>query len=140
MKRGIEMVTTVDFRRLSALLDDETGLDDTLSILMEKLARAAIIDPVEAPPDLVTMNSTIEGTTPDPRASSDAGRRTLTLAYPREANIGKGRISVYAPLGAELLGARAGQVVTWKGVDCVVRQLLVDRILYQPEACGDWNL
>lgn len=140
MKRNLEMVTSVDYRRLAALLDDASDHDDILSILEYKLGRASIIDPIKAPPDLITMNSTIVGAAPEATDTGDDERRTLTLVYPREANIGAGKISIYAPLGAELLGVRAGQVVTWKGIDGIARSLVVEKLVYQPEASGDWHL
>lgn len=140
MERKIEMITTTDYRRLTSLLDDKKSLDATLSNLEDKLARATVVEPNDAPGDLVTMNSTFIGTTPDAHDDAEIGARTLTLVYPREANIGEGRISIYASLGAELLGSRAGQLVAWKGTDGVMRKLLIDRIVYQPEASGDWHL
>jgi regulator of nucleoside diphosphate kinase len=138
MKRRTELLTTLDYRRISMLLEDEIGWDAALAALEEKLSRASVVEPAEAPADLVTMNSKVVGCGADGQPSED--RRTMTLVYPREANIGEGRISVYAPLGVELLGARAGQTVAWKGVDGAVRRIVIEKILYQPEANGDWHL
>jgi regulator of nucleoside diphosphate kinase len=43
----------------------------------------------------------------------DSGEETTyTLVFPQQADIDRRRISVLAPLGAALLGRRAGQIVT----------------------------
>ncbi len=140
MSRRIVMVTKTDFLRLSALLHDGTEDDDVALALEEKLSRAAIVEPRRAPSDLVTMNSRLLGTVRLGGTGPREAPRTYTLVYPREADISEGRISIFAPLGAELLGVRAGQEATWTGRDGAKRTLLVDEVLYQPEATGDWHL
>lgn len=142
MKQKLEMVTTMDQHRLISLLDSKVNLDSTLSLLDDKLASAAIIEPSSAPSDLITMNSTLLALMVDgPNdGSNQEGPRKLTLVYPREANLTDGRISVFTPLGTKLLGVRAGDLVTWTGRDDIARQMMIDKIVYQPEASGDWHL
>jgi regulator of nucleoside diphosphate kinase len=62
-----------------------------------------------------------------------------TLAYPEEADLAQGTLSVLAPLGTALLGTRAGQIVHVRAPGGV-RRLRVERIVYQPEAAGDLHL
>jgi regulator of nucleoside diphosphate kinase len=64
---------------------------------------------------------------------------TYTLVYPDEADIDDGKLSVLAPLGAALLGTRAGRVVE-VAAPAGPRRVKVERVLYQPEAVGDYHL
>ena len=64
---------------------------------------------------------------------------TYTLVYPEEADIDEGRLSVLAPLGTALLGSRNGQTIVVNAPGGR-RRLKVERILYQPEAAGDYHL
>jgi transcription elongation factor GreB len=52
------------------------------------------------------------GATVDVRVDAGASRR-FTIVGADEADVAAGRISVNSPLGSALLGARAGDVVTW---------------------------
>ena len=38
----------------------------------------------------------------------------MTLVYPEEADISKGKISVLTPIGTALIGLRAGHSITWE--------------------------
>jgi regulator of nucleoside diphosphate kinase len=63
----------------------------------------------------------------------------VTIVLPWEADPQSGCVSVLAPLGTALLGARIGETVTWStgGTD---RRLRIEELLYQPEAAGDFHL
>jgi regulator of nucleoside diphosphate kinase len=62
-----------------------------------------------------------------------------TLVYPDEADFNAGKVSVLAPMGTALLGARAGQVVEFDAPGGR-RRMKVVKILDQPEAAGDVHL
>ena len=62
-----------------------------------------------------------------------------TLVFPDDADINAGKLSVLAPLGTALLGARAGQVVEFAAPGGT-RRLRVEKVLYQPEAAGHLHL
>ena len=64
---------------------------------------------------------------------------TYTLVYPDDADINAKRLSIFAPLGAALLGSRTGEVVSFE-VPAGTRRLRIERILYQPEAAGHFHL
>jgi regulator of nucleoside diphosphate kinase len=57
---------------------------------------------------------------------------------PLAANFERGRISVLAPLGIAILGQRVGDVVAVRAPGGV-RKLLIENVLYQPEAAGDFH-
>jgi len=49
-----------------------------------------------------------------------------------------GKISVLVPLGTALLGFRKGDVVEWK-VPGGLRKFKIKKVLYQPEAAGNFE-
>ena len=61
------------------------------------------------------------------------------LVFPSDADIDEGRLSVLAPLGTALLGARVGDLVE-VNAPAGVRRIKVEKVLYQPEAAGDFHL
>lgn len=139
-ERNKKMITAVDFKRLSAILLDDAVEETAAERLQDKLTQFNIVSTQAAPPDLVTMNSKVRGLLKNGKTTPAGNVRVFTLVYPRAADISDGRISVMAPLGIELLGARRGEVIAWRTRDGAARELLVEDILYQPEASGDWHL
>jgi regulator of nucleoside diphosphate kinase len=61
------------------------------------------------------------------------------VVFPSEADSEQGKISILAPVGTALLGYRVGDTVEWK-LPGGLRRLKIERILYQPEAAGDYHL
>ena len=49
------------------------------------------------------------------------------------------RVSILAPIGTAIIGYRVGDAVEWE-VPAGIRRLKVEKILYQPEAAGDYDL
>ena len=81
------------------------------------------------PADLVTMGSRVEYCEQG-RDSSEI----VTLAYPGEREIYDDAISVLTPIGAALLGLRAGQSICFAGPDGRPVTITVMRVIDQPEA------
>jgi regulator of nucleoside diphosphate kinase len=79
------------------------------------------------------MNSSIEVRDLDSGEIYD-----FELCYHRDADGCNGKLSVLAPLGLALLGTRVGDIVEWP-VPAGMRRLKILKVLYQPEAAGDWN-
>ena len=130
-------VTEFDLRRLDALFErirSQVKPPPTLSILERDLSRAVAVKPEEVPPTVITMNSEVEVVDLD-----TLERRCLTLVFPTMAGIESGRISVLAPLGTALLGSSEGARVEWH-TPRGVRRLQVERVLYQPEAAGRFDI
>ena len=53
---------------------------------------------------------------------------TVTLVYPRDADISRGRVSVLTPVGAALIGVSAGDSITWETRTGELRKLTVLKI------------
>lgn len=92
-------------------------------------ATALFVDSAEMPPDIVTMNTTVECTTSDGTDTHE-----WTLVYPREADYQRGRLSVLSPTGIALLGARCGQVIMCLPPSGVPVHYVIEKILLQPES------
>jgi len=131
------VITEADFDRLKAMMDSPVYRSIhamRLASLQEELNRSKVFHAEKVPRNVVTMHSRVRvwdlGT-----EESD----TYTLVYPVDADIEEGKVSVLAPLGLALLGARVGQVVEFDAPGGL-RRLRIQKILYQPEAAGDFHL
>lgn len=132
------IISTLDYERLSLLLDSlrDPQQQQQAELLAAELERAQICDAAEMPPDVVTMNS---------RFTVQLGNgacRTLTLVYPKDLSIvtaGEEKVSVLAPVGAAVLGLRAGNSIHWPLPGGDNQQLQVQEVVYQPERSGDWH-
>lgn len=130
-------MTEFDLRRLDALFErirNQVRPPPTLSVLERELEEAIVVEPHEVPATVVTMNSQVEILDLETEE-----RRCLTLVFPSMAGIDTGSVSVLAPLGTALIGSRAGNLVRWHSPRGQ-RKLQVERVVYQPEAAGRFDL
>jgi regulator of nucleoside diphosphate kinase len=130
-------LTAFDCRRLDALFDrirKEVRPPSTLSVLEREVARATVVQPERVPPTVVTMNSQVELVDLD-----TLERRGLTVVFPPVEPVDTECVSVLAPLGTALLGSREGELLTLPAL-CGPKQLKIERVVYQPEASGRFDL
>ena len=129
------VVSSRDLSRLEALLDSPVLSRHPAAIaLMDELNRAEVLPPERVPADVVTMHSRVE--CEDIATGED---HVLTLVYPNEADVEKGRVSVLAPVGSALLGLSVGQSIEWEAPGGRTLKLRVRSVRYQPEAAGDFH-
>ena len=131
-------ITVFDMQRLEQLIEsasDKPSRDSRyLEELAEELLTAEGVDPTGIPPDVITMNSKVC------LQDLDSGEDLVyTLVFPGDADLESGRISVLAPVGTAMIGYRKGDRITWS-VPGGLKRLKVKKILYQPEAAGDFHL
>ena len=102
--------------------------------LQAELDRADVVPPEEIPPNVVTMNSTVQF------SIVETGKEfCLTLVYPRDADGSADKVSILAPVGSALLGLRAGQSIEWPVPGGRSARLVVLGVRYQPEAAGEYH-
>lgn len=105
-------ITGTDHTRLRRLIAQQRDLTEqdaaTLAGLSAELDRATVVPDDEIPEGVIRMNSAVEL-----ENLTDNSVLNVILAYPEEADIETGRISVLAPLGAGMLGFRAGDEFEW---------------------------
>ena len=131
-------ITQFDLKRLRKLLFDAQSTDYRKSEYLEKLQmeinRAEVVSPKDIPSDVVTMNSTVCIEDLDTKEEEIS-----TLVFPENADLSQGKISILAPIGTAMLGYEVGDSFEWD-VPAGKRRLRVKKILYQPEASGDYDL
>jgi regulator of nucleoside diphosphate kinase len=137
MSRQI-FITERDKQRLQKFINEakEFGScnQESLKELELELNRAQVVTSLKIPHDIITMNSKVL------LKDLDSGEEMIyTLVYPADADLMENKISVLAPVGTAILGFRKGDMVNWKVPGGLVR-LKVEKILYQPEAAGDYDL
>lgn len=131
-------ITRYDLERLNKLIDEaeDSFSQDRhyLEKLEDELSHAEVVLPEEIPNDVVTMNSRVCLVDQE-----NQEEKILTLVFPKDADISQGKISVLAPIGTAMLGYRTGSVFRWE-VPAGKKHFKVAKILYQPEAAGDYHL
>jgi regulator of nucleoside diphosphate kinase len=115
--------------RLTALATSGTGhVAGVADSLLRELERASVVPDTSVPPDVVRMNSVVLFRT------LGGEERSVALVFPGEADIGTGKISIMTPVGAALVGLRAGDSITWETRDGRKQMLTV--LSVQPPADG----
>lgn len=132
------VITEFDLERLEALVEKAARRSSregrNLDELEEELLKAEVVPSAGIPPDVITMNSRVC------LQDMDSGEEVVyTLAFPGDADLEQGKISVLAPVGTALIGYRTGDRIAWP-VPGGTKKLKVKKILYQPEACGHYHL
>ncbi len=114
-------LTAEDYKRLSALANAASSrMPDLAADLADEIARAHVLAKGRHPEHIVCMNSEIEF-----RDDTNGKVQKVTLVYPGEADISRGKVSVLTPVGTALIGLRSGHSITWETPTGQVRQLTV---------------
>ena len=95
-------------------------MPDVAAVLTEELDRARVLARGRVPEHTVCMGCEVEF-----RDDTTGKVQTVTLVYPDEADISKGKISVLTPIGTALIGLRAGHSITWQTRTGDLRRLTV---------------
>lgn len=138
MNRKI-IVTIKDLERLNKLVAQEREFgrsrDSIELIALEKeLARAVVVDEKDIPNHVITMNSKFTVINLETGESTD-----YTLVYPEVADVFEDKISIMAPIGTAVLGYGEGDTFDWHVPGGIVKYQ-IEKILYQPEASGNFEL
>jgi regulator of nucleoside diphosphate kinase len=123
--------SAADTKRLTTAIDHAAGcwLTDVphLDAFRSVVRRGHVVPPADVPTDVITMNSrfAVENVN-----TGEWGY--YALAYPEEAAIRRGWVSVLSPAGMALLGARVGEEVCWMST-AGPEVAKVRRLFHQPE-------
>lgn len=123
-------ITEFDKARLRRLVELERGAD--IFELAHEIERAIVVDPRKVAEDVITMNSKV-------LLQVDDDEREVVLVYPEDADDRVGKLSVCSGIGTAILGYKAGDAFRWRMTNrtCHIR---IEKVLYQPEAAGDFHL
>lgn len=129
-------ITQVDRNRLWKLIvaARKRGNADpqALKSLVAEIDRAIVLPSRQVSPDVITMNSRARLRLNDEPAE-------IALVYPTLADDRARRVSVISPVGTAVLGFREGDHVDWRGAGGQLK-IEIEKVLYQPEAAGDFHL
>ncbi|MEZ5149114.1 MAG: nucleoside diphosphate kinase regulator [Bacteroidales bacterium] len=138
MERSNITLSRLDFQRITRCIEEEKKLrtinDFEIQRLLYELTRAEITEPRKIPNNIITMNSEVE-------ISFLENQQTIRLkiVYPNEADIKDGKISIFSPIANALLGHKIGDIIEWV-VPAGGTKFKIEKILYQPEASGHFNV
>lgn len=119
-------------RMLVKLSSEKQKSGASVKKLEGELDRAVIVDSDQVSQDVITMNS---------KALLEFNHRNIavSLVYPKDANPQAMKLSIFSPLGMAIIGEREGNTVEWD-FSSGHSQIQIKKVLYQPEASGDYSL
>lgn len=119
-KPRIHMIDTQADALTTLALAKEDDLPEVSEMLLDEIGRATVHTAAKFPVDAVAMGSTVTY-----RDEATGNERTVSLVYPKDADINAGRISILTPIGAGLIGMQVGQSITWPDRDGKKRNLKI---------------
>ncbi|MHA7601657.1 bifunctional GNAT family N-acetyltransferase/nucleoside diphosphate kinase regulator [Alicycliphilus sp. T452] len=123
-------ITEIDQARLRNLVALEQGPD--VVELEHEIERAIVVDARQVARNVVTMNSKA-------LLHLDDEEMEVNLVYPQDADGSAGKLSVCSGVGTAILGYKEGDAIDWRIPDRT-RRIWIEKVLYQPEAAGDFHL
>ena len=93
--------------------------------LQDELNRARVVEPHRIPNNVITMNSVVTV-----KYLTTGKEFTIRLVYPEDADAKENRVSVFAPVGAALLGYRKGDTIHWNSPGGKIK-IKVEDVVYQ---------
>ena len=128
------IVNSRDFIKLKQVINESIVSGNVNAKNLDaELSNALLLDPEKIPSDVVTMNTKVRFID-----INESEEFVYTIVYPEDADLTHGKLSVLAPIGTALLGYREGNELVWN-VPAGLKSFRIDKILYQPEANGDYH-
>ena len=129
-------ITNIDRDRIKKILEkmseNSQAPDKSVDKLEGELSRAVVVDSQQVPRDVITMNSKALLQLNDENIE-------VSLVYPDDADLSAMKLSIFSPIGTAILGYKEGNTVDWE-VPSGTSKIHIKKILYQPEAAGDYDL
>ena len=138
MKEKIIYITDSDMRRLRELIKTarEFHTEDEIYLkeLEKELNRSKVVDSKKIPKDIITMNTKVCIKDLDTNKEE-----VYWLVFPADADTDQNKISILTPIGTALLGYKTGDIIEWE-VPGGISKLKIKKLLYQPEAPGNYKI
>ncbi|PZQ23244.1 MAG: nucleoside diphosphate kinase regulator [Sphingopyxis macrogoltabida] len=125
----IHMIDTEADALTDLAIGAERRMPQVSALLLREVSRATMHKARHVPRDVVTMMSEV-----DFIDEASGTLRSVQLVYPSDADIATGRISILTPVGAGLIGMRAGQSILWPDRDGQERTLTIKAVMQPPLA------
>src|SRR4030043_1580157 len=134
--RGGKVFTRHDYDRLKRIIDDKDTVADldekTVDTLKHDLEHSQLVEPTDVRPNIVTMNSKI-----CLKNIGNGRKQIYSLVFPGESAT-ESALNVFSCIGTQVLGSTIGTVIKTNPVED--QYVVIEEILYQPEAAGDYHL
>lgn len=131
-------ITKLDYTRLNGIINTMKQFNKKesgeLAYLSNEIKRAQKKDSKEISSNYVTMNSIVEVVDIDLNKAME-----VELVYPKDADFKSRKISILSPFGSALLGYKVGSIVSFT-VPKGEKKVKINRIIFQPEASGNYSL
>jgi len=131
-------VTQQDHQRLHELVIKQRSINGNskyASQLGIELKRACQVQAEDILECVVTMNSRVRL-----REMKTNKMFEITLVYPQDVNINERKVSILAPVGIAILGCKEGDLVELPVPTGSTISYVIEKVIYQPEAAGDFHL
>jgi len=113
-----------EYERLADLVCASERATPGIELLWQELQRAERAQ--EAPSNVVRLGSLVSFT------ELASGERRAGAVVAPDQEVERKRISVTSPVGAALIGLRAGDVFRWRGPDGRARAVRIDQVMADP--------
>lgn len=106
------IVSDSDHTKLTSLASAaQERLPEVAEELLSEMERADVVAAEAVPSNVIQMGSKVT-------FRSDGNQeRHVTLVFPAEADIDKGKVSIMTPIGTALIGLSPGQSISWTARD-----------------------
>ena len=132
------IITKQDFNKIHRSITDAKAKNsikkDEAEKLLAELKAAKIVEQDQIESDVVTMNSIVKIHFQNNKTSME-----FQLVYPAEADLKQKKISTFSSVAAALIGYRVGDEIDWL-IPSGMTKIVIDEVVYQPEAAGDFDL
>ncbi len=132
-----KVVTRNDREKLLKLLEEArhttSAEEQSIRKLRHCLEKIKPVDSRKIKPFIVTMNSTFSL-----KNLGNGSKETYRLVYPPDSDPSRNNISVLSHIGSEALGTPEGTII--KTDSRGEQYYLIEEIIYQPEAAGNYTL
>lgn len=132
------IINKLDYARIKKCISDAKQFKSINSVeaekLMTELNSAKIVEPEAVPSNVVTMNSIVKLS-----FLNNNKQIQFQIVYPDQANVKENKISIFSPIATALIGYKVDDEIEWI-VPAGLTKIRIDKIVYQPEAAGDFTL
>lgn len=131
------LITINDYQRLNGIIEFASlkkKMPEIVNRLLKQFKVAQMLSQETISGDVITMNSRV--LVKDLVSGREA---EITITYPHDADNREGKVSIFSPIGVALLGRKVGDNISWR-VPNGIGRFEIQKIIYQPEAVGDYYL
>lgn len=132
------IITKQDFNKIHRSITDAKSRNsikkEEAEKLLAELKSAKIVEQDQIDGDVVTMNSIVKIHFQNNKTTME-----FQLVYPADANIKEKKISIFSSVASALIGYKVGDEIDWL-IPSGMTKIVIDEIIYQPEAAGDFDL